>query len=450
MSTAPSPLPAAAPVVDRRTAARASRAAIIGTTIEYYDFTLFGLAAATVFPTVFFAGASPFVATLSSIATFSVAFLVRPFSGALLGSLGDRIGRRRVLVLSMTLMGIATVVIGLIPAASTIGGAAPLALLAMRVLQGVGASAEYSGATLVAMEFAAPHRRGLLGALPAAGNGIGGMVGTLAMLVASTTLSAEQFHAWGWRVPFLFGGVILVYGLWLRVRLPETPEFEPARRAGETSRTPLRDTLRTGLRAILAVMLIVLARTGLAYFFLVFLVSFAARQVGLSATTVLVANLVSTVVYVVLTPSFGALSDRAGRIPVILGGLGLVAVTAFPLFALVRPGWPFGLVLAMIIGNGVAVAAMVAPVGRLITELFPATHRYSAMGLANETGIAVGGAVVPPLAVYLAYLPGAGTTALSLLLIAVAALGVAGLALLPRRAPVAPVAPGVVGSEDAS
>jgi MHS family shikimate/dehydroshikimate transporter-like MFS transporter len=421
-----------ATVVDRRSSRRAVRATFIGTVLEFYDFTIFAIAAATVFPKVFFAGASPFIATLQSVATFSVAFLVRPLGGAILGSLGDRIGRRRVLVFSLTLMGTATIAIGLIPSRATIGWVAPALLLTMRVLQGIGASGEFSGATLLAVEFARKSRQGLFGSIPAAGNGLGGMLGTLVLLAAQTALPKEQFLAWGWRVPFLLGGVLVGYGLWLRVRLPETPVFRPLKQVGAVAHTPLRDVLRRQPRTLVSLVMIVLPRTGLAYFFLVFLVAYATHQGGLSRNVTLIGLLITYPTFGILCLVFGWLSDIVGRGRVIAGGLLLEVALAFPLFALVRSDWPAGLWLAMFVGNSIAVAAMTAPLGRLMAEFFAVQHRYTGMGLANEVGIAIGGAAIPPLAVYLSFLEGTGTTPLSLLLIGLAVLGLVGLVLLPR------------------
>jgi len=401
--------------------------------LEYYEFTLYATAAAAVFPTVFFPGATPLIGTLQSIATFSVAFLVRPFGGAILGSIGDRVGRRRILVFSMVVMGFATIAVGLIPGAATIGWVAPALLLLLRVLQGIGASAEFSGATLVAVEFAAPGRQGLLGSLPAAGNGLGGILGTLGLLAAQTALPKAEFLAWGWRIPFLVGGVLVAYGLWLRVRLPETPAFRPLEQTDALARTPLRDAFRQRPRSLLSITLIVLSRTGLAYFFLVFLVAYAANEVGLSRSVTLIGLLIAYVSYAALTPLFGWCSDLVGRKRIIVGGLVLEIALAFPLFLTVRRDWPAGLWLSMFLGGGVAVAACVAPIGRLIAEIFPVRQRYSGMGVANETGIAIGGAVVPPLAVALSLWNGHGTAPLSLLLIGLAVLGFVGLILLPPQ-----------------
>ncbi|GAA2892981.1 MFS transporter [Pseudonocardia halophobica] len=413
---------------------RAGKAAFVGTVLEYYDFSLYGSAAATVFGTVFFAGSSPFLATLQSVATFAVAFLVRPIAGAVLGSVGDRIGRRRVLVGTMLVMGVATMGIGLVPGYATLGAAAPVLLVALRVLQGIGASAEFGGATLVAVEFAKPGRRGLLGSLPGTGAALGGVLGTLMLLAVSSLTTSEQFLDWGWRIPFLLSIVLVGYGIWLRRHLPETPEYRRAEEAGATVRSPLREILRTRRRQVLAIIAIVTAQTGFGYFYIVFVVSYAGgEQVGLSRTVTFAALLSAQLAGTVLTPVFGALSDRIGLRPVIAFGLAFSAVLAFPFFALVRGDWPPGLFIAMILANGVAATAIVAVAGTLVTELFDPGVRYSGMGLARETGNMIGAAATPLLAVQLAHL-GAGTWPLSLLLVALSAIGGLGLLAVRRRA----------------
>ncbi|MFD4196838.1 MFS transporter [Amycolatopsis thermoflava] len=407
---------------------RASTAAFAGSVLEYYDFSLYASAAATVFPRVFFPGASPFLATMQSVATFAVAFLVRPIGGSILGSIGDRFGRQRVLVFTLLLMGFATVCIGLVPSHAAIGWLAPVLLVVLRILQGIGASGEFGGATLVAVEFAPDRRRGLLGSLPAAGASFGGMLGTLALLATSSATTAEQFFAWGWRIPFLLSAVLVTYGLWVRLRLPETPSFREADQEGRTARTPIRHILRHQARSVLAIIAIVTAQTGFGYFYLVFVVSYAGTHVGFSRTETFTGLLVAQISCGLLIPVFGWLSDLVGRRPVITFGLLASGVLAFPFFVLLQPDWPFGLWLAMFLGNGVAASAIVAPAGTLVTELFSTQYRYSGMGLAREFGNMLGAACIPLLAVQLAGVDGE-TTALSVMLVVLALVGLAGVAI---------------------
>ncbi|KAA9157323.1 MHS family MFS transporter [Amycolatopsis acidicola] len=410
---------------------KAGTAAFFGSVLEYYDFSLYATAAATVFPKVFFPGASPFLASLQSIATFSIAFLVRPLMGSFLGSLGDRVGRQRVLIFTLLTMGIATACVGLIPGHATIGWLAPVLLVLLRILQGIGASGEFGGATLVAVEFAPKRRRGLLGSLPAAGASFGGMLGSVIMLAVSSSLTSAQFLDWGWRIPFLLSLVLVSYGLWLRIRLPETPSFKTIERK---ARTPLRDILRHRPGAIAAIVAIVTAQTGFGYFYLVFVVSYAGNHIGLSSNDTFIGLIVAQVSCGLLIPVFGILSDLWGRRTVITIGMVASGALAFPNFALIRPDWPMGLWLAMFLGNGVAASAIVAPAGPLVAELFPARYRYSGMGLAREFGNMLGAACIPLLAVQLSYTSNA-KAALGVMLVALAVLGLAGVVIAGRNRP---------------
>jgi MFS family permease len=418
------------PSTDNASRGRATRAAFVGTVLEYYDFTLYGSAAAAVFGPVFLTGASPAVATLQSMATFAVGFLVRPIAGTFLGGIGDRFGRRRILFLTLILMGGATFLIGLLPGHAQIGAWAPVLLIVLRVVQGIGASAEYSGATVVAVEFARADRRGLFGALPSSGSSFGGLLGALAMLAAASATTTEQFLAWGWRIPFLFSAVLVTYALWLRLHLPETPAFQRLAEQGAEHRTPIRDVVRQHPRPLIAVALVLITQAGLGYFYLVFMVSYAAENLGLARQQTFLglvcAQLGSTLAY----PFWGWLSDRVGRAPVLWFGLAFSAAMGFLAFPLVGGGMFAGYTVAMVLGSAVGVGAIFAVIGTMLTERLPAGQRFAGLGLGRETGNAIGAAVVPLLAVAFAARP--GTLALSLLVLVTAAAGAVGALLLPR------------------
>lgn len=407
---------------------RASRAAFVGTLLEYYDFSLYASAAAVVFANVFFSGSSPFLGTLQAVGTFAVGFLIRPLGGVILGSLGDRIGRKRILVFTLVLMGSATMLVGLLPGYDQIGWAAPILLVLLRIVQGIGASAEYGGATLVAVEFAPDHRRGLLGSLPGMGAALGGTLGTGALLLASTLLSQEDFQSWGWRIPFLLSGLILAYGLWLRSSLPETPAFREIENSESITKSPVRDVIRQQPRALLTVMVMTIGQVGIGYFYLVFMGTFGANQLGLIKSDVLIGIVAAQITNAALIPLFGALSDRVGRRPVIVFGFLYSAAFAwFGFWMLTSFGNApvFWLVLAL--GNGIGVGAIFGPMGAYVTEMFKTTHAYSGLGLGRETGNAIGAAVVPVVAVALAF--GDTTVWLSVLLCGIALLGFAGTVL---------------------
>lgn len=414
---------------------RAGRAAFIGTLLEYYDFSLYASAASVVFASVFFSGSSAFLGTMQAVATFAVGFLVRPLGGVILGSLGDRIGRKKILVFTMLLMGGATLLVGLLPSYAQIGWVAPLLLVLLRVLQGIGASAEYGGAALVAVEFAPDKKRGLLGSLPGMGAALGGVLGSLSLLLVSAVMSQESFLSWGWRIPFLFSVVILAYGLWLRRTLPETPAFEKAQRADTLTKTPIRDVIRQQPGALIAVLVMTIGQTGIGYFYIVFMGTFGTNQLGFGGTEVLIGLIAAQLTNAILIPMFGALSDRVGRQPVIIFGFLYSAVFAWVGMSMLSgvgtPPLMFWLVMAM--GNGIGVAAIFGPMGAYVIELFRTQHAYTGLGLGREGGNALGAAFVPVIAVALAF--DNTTVWLSLLICIVSLLGFAGTILAGRRVP---------------
>jgi MFS family permease len=329
--------PAGGPAPDGRQRGRAARAATVGTLLEYYDFTLYAGAAATVFPQVFFPGSSPFAASLQAIGTFSIAFLVRPIAAYYLGSLGDRIGRRKILTLTLMIMGVATFLIGLVPSHASIGVAAPILLIVLRVAQGIGAAGEYGGAVIVAFEFAPEKRRGFYGSLPGLGVNLGGALGSILLLVTSAVVSGDQFLSWGWRVPFLLGGALAGYALYVRMRLPETPAFKNVEESGSTSRSPLLDALRNQPRVLATMLFCMVSVAGLGYFYVAFAVSYASNTVGLSRTATFAGLLVGYIAQGLCVPFFGWLSDLVGRRTVIVSGFVFAGAMAFPFFALIRP-----------------------------------------------------------------------------------------------------------------
>jgi MHS family shikimate/dehydroshikimate transporter-like MFS transporter len=283
----------------------------------------------------------------------------------------------------------------------------------------------------VAVEFAPEKRRGFLGSLPGAGCSLGGMLGTLALLGTSSVLTTEQFLSWGWRMPFVLSLVLVAYGIWLRRSLPETPVFRAAQDEGRVSEHPLREVVRSYPRTLVGIGLLFFSAAGLGYFYVVFMVSYGTTHGGLSRDETFIGLLIAQSTCTVLTAAFGALSDRVDRRVVMLGGVALSIALAFPFFGLIQPGWPEGLWLGMFLGNGVAVAALFGPMGTYAAALLPEGLRYSAMGLARETGNMLGAAVVPLVAVQLAF-GSTSTVPLSMLMVLVAVLGGLGFVLAPR------------------
>jgi MFS family permease len=300
---------------------KVASASFIGTTVEYYDFFIYGTAAALVFPKLFFPNTSPLVGALLSFATLGVGFLARPVGGVVFGHFGDRVGRKKMLIISLVTMGLATTLMGLMPSYAVIGMAAPILLTLLRLVQGFAVGGEWGGATLMAVEHAPPGRRGFFGAFPQMGAPAGVGLATIAFFLASQ-LAPAQFESWGWRLPFLFSAVLVLVGLFIRLSIAESPEFEKVREAAVEVKMPIAEAFRRHPREIFLVAGTYLSQGVLAYICMSYLVSFATTQVGIPRPNVLMGVFVAAVVATVLYPVFGSLSDRWGRKTTYLLGRG--------------------------------------------------------------------------------------------------------------------------------
>lgn len=362
---------------------RVLAASFVGTTIEWYDYFLFGSAAALIFPSVFFPTFDPVVGTLLAFLTFAVGFFARPLGGVVFGSLGDRIGRRWVLVVTLVLMGVSTALMGLLPDYATIGIWAPVLLVLLRMLQGFGAGAEYGGAVLMAAEHAPPERRGLYASVPAIAISVGLMLATGALALVRL-LSAPDLASWGWRLPFLASIVMVGVGLYVRLRVPETPDFERLRTSGAGAHRPVRELLRTHRRPLVVAVGARFGQDGNAYILITFSLAYLARTDPESGNIGLYGVLVASAVGCLTTPLFGALSDRVGRRPVYLGGGVVVALGAVPFFWALGTGSTPVILLAYVLVYAVGVYAMLSPQGAYLAELFDARVRFSGIALARE------------------------------------------------------------------
>ncbi|MFF5212091.1 MFS transporter [Streptosporangium sp. NPDC000396] len=390
-------------------------ASVAGTIVESYDFALFGLGAALVFGGRFFPAGSPGVATLASLATFAVGFLARPIGGLVLSHFGDRAGRVPIMVFTLSLMGSATIGIGLLPSYESVGILAPVLLVILRLLQGIGAGAEYVGAILVATESGGHRGRGLRASLPAAGFFGGVLLATLAFSAVSL-LPERQFVAWGWRVPFLLSLVTVLIGLYFRVRISETTAFSDTRTTRRANRFPVWEVIRRQPRDMFLVFAANGPFVGIFYLAQVFLLSYATKSLGVSAVTGLVANLVASAVAIVTVPLFGVLTDRVGRRPVWFGGSAFLIITAFPMFRLVESGGGAWVVMAVTLMVGVGVAAMVAAQSALFPELFETSGRFSGVTVAREASAALVGGPAPFVAAALTQRYGGASWPIALLI----------------------------------
>ncbi len=375
---------------------RVALSVVIGTTIEWYDFLIYGAAAALVFAPLFFPGADPVAGTLLAFSTFAVGFGARPIGGIVLGHFGDRLGRKKMLVLSLTMMGLATFVIGLLPTYDQIGVWAPILLVLMRLIQGFGVGGEWGGAVLTAVEYATPEKRGLYGSLPQVGVPAGLLLSTLAFLAVSQ-LPEDDFLSWGWRIPFLISIVLVAIGLFIRLKLTETPAFERVKQNRTEVKVPLVTALKTYPKQIALATGSMVSTGGYFYVVNTYALTYGTTTGAFSRNEMLVAVLVSAVVTVIALPYFGALSQRHGRRRMILIGLGSMAVWIFPTFLAVDSGNLTLLVLVYAVG-AVLFSVSYGPQATFIAELFDARVRFSAASTSFQMGVLLGGALAPIIA----------------------------------------------------
>lgn len=387
---------------------RVAMASCAGTTIEFYDFFIYGTAAALVFPKVFFPALGSTAGIVASFATFAVAFVARPVGAVLFGHYGDRIGRKRTLISTLLLMGIATVLIGLLPGADTIGVAAPIILVALRFAQGFAVGGEWAGATLLTAEYAPQGKRGLYGVFPQLGAAIAFALSSGTFLATGLIMgdTDEAFLAYGWRIPFLLSIVLIGVGLYVRLSIEETPAFTAAQAAAARSpqadtprKLPFLDVVRSQPREVLLsagalTMLFAFFYMGTAY-----LTSYATNPdgPGLARPVVLSIGIGAAVVFGIATVAAGVLSDRFGRRNLIMTSCALGIVWALVLFPLIDTGspWAFGLGLTVTM---VIFAISYGPAGSFLPELFSARHRYTGAGLGYNLAGVLGGAIPPLLA----------------------------------------------------
>jgi metabolite-proton symporter len=376
--------------------ARVVLASFIGTSIEWYDFFLYGTAAALVFNKLFFPTLDPLAGTMASFATYAVGFFARPLGGIVFGHYGDRIGRRSMLVTTLLLMGLSTFLIGLLPTYDKIGVLAPVALAALRVVQGLGVGGEWGGAVLLAAEHGHHSRRGLYASSAQAGVPAGLLLANGAFAAVST-LPEGPFLSWGWRLPFLAGAVLLGLGLFIRLHILETPVFAQALAQRATSPRPLFDLVRNYRRNLLLAMGARFAENACFYVFTVFIYVYASESRGFARETILVGVLLASALQLVSIPAFASLSDRLGRRPVYLAGALFVGLFAFPFFWLVDSGAPALIWLALGLGL-TGIAAMYGPQAAFFSELFGTSVRYSGASLGSQLAAPFAGGLAPLIA----------------------------------------------------
>lgn len=363
-------------------------ASLIGTTIEWYDFFLFATAAGIVFPTLFYGAGDPTVATLLSFATFAIGFVARPIGGLIFGHIGDRVGRRETLIVTMALTGLSTAAIGFLPTYAAIGVAAPILLVVLRVVQGIAIGGEWGGAVLMAVEYAPEGKRGLYGATPQIGLGLGLALGTGAFALLSAVMDDAAFLAWGWRIAFIASVVLVAVGLVVRLAVMETPAFRRMQAAAEVSRVPAVDVIRDPLsRRNLGWTLLARWAEGASFnTWGVFVLTYAVATVGMVRSDVLIAVTVAALVGAAVVPLAGAWGDRIGRGRVFAIGCVLLVIGVFPAFAVISTGSVVAVSAVLIVMLGISYGLSSGAESTLFAEVFPTRTRYTGMSLAFQGG----------------------------------------------------------------
>jgi len=373
-------------------------ASFIGTTIEWYDFFLYGTAAALVFDKLFFPSVSPTIGTLAAFATFGVGFAARPVGGIVFGHFGDRVGRKSMLVISLLIMGLATAAIGILPSYASIGIAAPIALVVLRLAQGLGVGGEWGGAVLMSVEHAPKGKRGLYGSFPQMGVPAGLLLSTLVFAFMQSATTEAAFLSWGWRIPFLFSILLVGVGLFIRMRIMESPTFQQVKDTGTEAPKPIVDVIKTQPRDVLIAMGMRIAENGVFYIFTVFVLAYAEDTLKLGKSTMLTGVAIAAAVGLFTVPLWGSLSDRFGRKPLYMTGAVFSTLFAFPFFMLVDTKETVLVWLAIVLGVNVGHDLMYGPQAAFYSEMFGTRVRYSGASLGYQLASVLSGGFAPLIA----------------------------------------------------
>jgi MFS transporter, MHS family, shikimate and dehydroshikimate transport protein len=372
-------------------------ASVLGTVIEWYDFLIYGTAAALVFNKLFFPTLDPLAGTLAAFGSYAVGFVARPLGGAIFGHYGDKLGRKAMLTITMLVMGVGTFLIGCLPTYSQIGILAPALLVVLRLMQGVGVGGEWGGAVLMVIEHAPKDKRGFYGSLVQVGFPAG-VAGSTATFLLLALLPEADFLAWGWRIPFLFSAILVGVGLFVRLKLSETPVFARMRSHGMVARLPLAELFAHQRKPLLISIGLKISEVAWVYVMTVFAIYFATSKLGLSKTLILDAILAAALLELVTMPLFGWMSDKIGRRTMYIGGAILSGICAFAIFALLETKDPVIIVVSMAIVVSLTHAVMFAPQAAFLPELFGTRTRYSGASLGCQVSAAISGGLAPIIA----------------------------------------------------
>jgi MHS family shikimate/dehydroshikimate transporter-like MFS transporter len=401
-------------------------ASVLGTMVEWYDFLIYGTAAALVFNKLFFPTFDSLSATLASFATYAVGFAARPLGGVIFGHFGDRIGRKAILIVTLLVMGIGTFLIGCLPTYADIGIYAPIALVTLRLLQGIGIGGEWGGAVLMVVENAPNGRRGYYGSLVQAGFPLGIALSTGVFLLLAQMPEA-QFLSWGWRLPFLASIILVAVGVFIRLRLSETVAFKRVKAEGRVSRAPVLEVIKQNPRPFLIAVGMKVSEVAWVYVLIVFSVFYCTTYLGLPKSLILNGIVAGALLELITIPLFGALSDRFGRKALYFFGIASSLVAAFPVFTLLETKDPTTIVFTIAIALSLTHGTMFGPQAAYMTELFGTHVRYSGASLGCQIAAAISGGFAPMIATGLLAATG-GTEAISLYLIALGVITVMAVA----------------------
>ncbi|MBF8756378.1 MFS transporter [Pseudomonas guariconensis] len=383
------------PDQQRKRLRKVAAATIFGSMLEWYDFYLYATMAAIVFSKIFFDASNPAVASLLAFSTFAIGFIARPFGGVLFGYLGDRFGRKQVLVITFCMMGVCTALIGLIPSYASIGIWAPIILVVIRIIQGLGAGAELSGAAVTSYEHASEGKRGSQGAWPALGLNLGLLLSSLTVYLL--TMNGNEFLlAGGWRIPFIASIALVGIGLWVRKSIPETPDFKKLDQAQDKPQvSPLKLLFKHDLKGLAVVFFVAIGYNALSYIFKTFSLAYLTQFKGVEAHVTSLSVTIASLVAIFTVPLFGWLCDKwSSKTVLMLGGV-LSALFAYPFLQLLSTGEPTLIYIAIAIGTGILAPMMFAPQGSFLSRQFPAQTRSSGFGTGREIGTAVAGGLAP-------------------------------------------------------
>ena len=391
-------LAAETPLQTKKRLRKVAAATIFGSMLEWYDFYLYATMAAIVFSKIFFDNSDPKTASLMAFSTFAIGFIARPFGGILFGYLGDKFGRKQVLVLTFCLMGVCTTLIGLIPSYASIGIWAPIVLVAVRIIQGLGAGAELSGAAVTSYEHAAQGKRGSQGAWPALGLNLGLLLSSLTVYLL--TINGNEFLLnGGWRIPFICSIALVGVGLWVRNSIPETPEFERNKEQNKEAHkpqvSPLKALFKNDLKGLAVVFFVAIGYNALSYIFKTFSLAYLTQFKGVDVHVTSLSVTIASLIAIVAVPCFGWLCDKwSSKMVLMLGGV-FSLVFAYPFLALLNTGEPLMIYVAIGIGTGILAPMMFAPQGSFLSRQFPTETRSSGFGTGREIGTAVAGGLAP-------------------------------------------------------